>query len=318
MKPEANGAEASGGAEWSVRDSFDAKGAHGLYASLWGFEEAVTLIGPRALAHARHAAGAGVPVATVSAECEAGASALARAIHALSPRAALGFHVVTAAADLSFEVVEGRLRMAPEGTAMVSLRGLPPEARRAFSGAVLSAVRSRPPGPFGVVVAVDGRMKRDPLGKCPHAAVWRLRDRREDIPPIAVYCATREGRPPARFSLAALALLLRAPWPGGLRDLVSCAERAAAARDLRGGARVELDDIPTPVRDLAPAGEGFLRDGVEAAERSLIAAALDQCDGMVKRAADELGVPERTLRRKMREAGLAKESFRPRTRGALP
>src|SRR5439155_6568300 len=57
-----------------------------------------------------------------------------------------------------------------------------------------------------------------------------LRERREDIPPLAQTFADRVYSlgPTVRFSSEALELLQKYPWPGNIRELENAVVRAAA------------------------------------------------------------------------------------------
>ncbi|HEX8795957.1 MAG TPA: sigma-54 dependent transcriptional regulator [Polyangiaceae bacterium] len=77
-----------------------------------------------------------------------------------------------------------------------------------------------------------GRFREDlfyRVSVCP-LVIPPLRDRPEDIPPIATHhleqIARREQRPPARLTAAALEKLLSHRWPGNVRELANALERA--------------------------------------------------------------------------------------------
>jgi DNA-binding NtrC family response regulator len=74
-----------------------------------------------------------------------------------------------------------------------------------------------------------------------------LRDRSEDIPPLAQSFADRvySLSPPVKFSSEALALLERYSWPGNIRELENAVVRAVAMCD--GAIRVK--DLPQRVRN---------------------------------------------------------------------
>ena len=141
-----------------------------------------------------------------------------------------------------------------------------------------------------------------------------LRERREDIPRLVEHFlndeAQRRGRR-LRMAPDAVALLMGVPWPGNVRELESVV-RAAAAQ-VESGEVVQLDHLPAPLRSAAPK-VSTLAGQIEAYERTVIRQALEALEGQVARAAKALGIPERTLRRKMRHFGLAKEAFRKRRR----
>jgi two-component system, NtrC family, response regulator AtoC len=74
-----------------------------------------------------------------------------------------------------------------------------------------------------------------------------LRERREDILPLAQYFAERvmrPGTPPVGFSLEALRLLEQYSWPGNIRELENAVVRAAALCDRL----VRPEDLPERIR----------------------------------------------------------------------
>src|SRR4030095_8487734 len=74
-----------------------------------------------------------------------------------------------------------------------------------------------------------------------------LRDRREDIPPLAQTFADRvySLSPSVKFSSEALALLERYNWPGNIRELEHAVVRAVAMRD----GTIRVKDLPQRLRE---------------------------------------------------------------------
>src|SRR5260370_2225444 len=74
-----------------------------------------------------------------------------------------------------------------------------------------------------------------------------LRERREDIPPLAQAFADRvySLSPAVRFSPEAVTLLDQYPWPGNIRELENAVVRAAAMCD----GMIRVQDLPERVRD---------------------------------------------------------------------
>jgi two-component system, NtrC family, response regulator AtoC len=135
-------------------------------------------------------------------------------------------------------------------------------------------------------------------------AVPPLRERREDIVPLAVgiveRMARRTGRS-VRLSPAAAEQVLAYGWPGNVRELSNVLERAVLLA--RGGV-IERLDLPAPPRgtastlpDSPPADDvpATLKEAVERAERDAIRAALRHTGDNKTRAAELLGVSLRTL-----------------------
>jgi two-component system, NtrC family, response regulator HydG len=130
-----------------------------------------------------------------------------------------------------------------------------------------------------------------------------LRDRREDILPLARQLLTGAAKRLGRKSLAitpdAANLLLRYAWPGNVRELENALERALA---LVQSDRIGIEDLPPEV-GAAPsviAPDGAVRTLAEV-ERDYIAAALRASGGNRARAAESLGIGAATLYRKLRQ-----------------
>jgi DNA-binding NtrC family response regulator len=132
-----------------------------------------------------------------------------------------------------------------------------------------------------------------------------LRDRREDIPLLAEYFvrrhAARSGKAIARVTPDALKLLTDQPWPGNIRELEHCIERAVA---------LASGQVLTP-EDLAPELKGTLDSTLfrgtptlEEVKRRYLAHVLEETGGNISRAASILGVERRSLQRMLRRFGL--------------
>jgi transcriptional regulator with PAS, ATPase and Fis domain len=123
-----------------------------------------------------------------------------------------------------------------------------------------------------------------------------LRERRDDIGPIADQFLARRGLPPAKLTEGARARLVGHPWPGNVRELENVLERALI---LAGEGAIAAEHLgvglPVSARDNAAAelvGEGF---SLDAFERELVLAALERAGGNKTRAAKLLGVTRRRL-----------------------
>ena len=138
-----------------------------------------------------------------------------------------------------------------------------------------------------------------------------LRERREDVAPLAQLFAARLGarfRSPLTISAAALAWLESQPWPGNVRELENAVERAAV---LSGKTTLGPEDFtPThrPGLSAPPAAERSggqtLDAAVESAEREAIQGALEACGGNRRDAARQLGISVRSLFYKIQRLGL--------------
>jgi two-component system response regulator FlrC len=128
-----------------------------------------------------------------------------------------------------------------------------------------------------------------------------LRARRADIPELAKHCldkyAGTVGRRGMRFSEAALAALTAYDWPGNVRELGNVVQRAMI---LASGQVIEPAHLMLPRVALAePHASQPRARSIREMEREAILSALASCDGSRKRAAESLGMSERTLRYKL-------------------
>lgn len=131
-----------------------------------------------------------------------------------------------------------------------------------------------------------------------------LRERREDIPALAVHFlrrqAVRYGKSIGAFDAPAMQSLLDHLWPGNIRELEHTIERAVL---LAHGDTVRATDLALNARSstTAPRLEELTLDQ---AERTLIQKALARFDGNVSHAARALGVSRSALYRRMAAHGL--------------
>ena len=130
-----------------------------------------------------------------------------------------------------------------------------------------------------------------------------LRERREDIPPLAQSFLGQHARRYRKnvrgFDAAAVQALVEHPWPGNVRELDHAVERGVLmARDDRIGV-VDLG--------LRPAEEGGSRledMSLEDVECFLVKKTLARFDGNVSRAAETLGLSRSALYRRLQRYGL--------------
>jgi DNA-binding NtrC family response regulator len=137
-----------------------------------------------------------------------------------------------------------------------------------------------------------------------------LRERHEDIPLLAEHFA---GPDHVGFTADAMEALIRAPWPGNVRQLRNIVQGARAAS---AGGRIGLSHLSLESMDLADdlragtageaAGDSRLPHGLtlRELERRAIAQTLEDCDGNRTRAAKVLDIDRSTLRRKIQEYGI--------------
>lgn len=136
-----------------------------------------------------------------------------------------------------------------------------------------------------------------------------LRERREDIPPLAQTFADRvySLSPSVKFSSEALALLERYNWPGNIRELENAVVRAVAMCD----GTIRVKDLPQRVRNYSllsgeaarsettPAAESAIEDWVTLSEIEgrYVARVLEHTGGNKQAAARLLAVDRKTLDR---------------------
>ena len=132
-----------------------------------------------------------------------------------------------------------------------------------------------------------------------------LRDRREDIPLLAEYFvrryAVRSGKAIARVTPEAMQLLTDHSWPGNIRELEHCIERAVA---LASGQVLTPDDLAPELK--ATIDSTLFRGAptLEEVKRRYLAHVLQETGGNISRAASILGVERRSLQRMLRRYGL--------------
>jgi len=170
-----------------------------------------------------------------------------------------------------------------------------------------------------------------------HIHMPPLRERKDDIPLLVEHFLAKfrhaPNSIPTSITEEALAKLVEYDWPGNVRELENAIERAVVlsrgnpitvehlpfgdrreARDrarlagrrtrLEDEADAELADFEGSEGSGNGAG-GTLSDRVAALEKQLIREALERAGGDQAAAAEELGLPKRTLTTKLKEHGLA-------------
>jgi DNA-binding NtrC family response regulator len=134
-----------------------------------------------------------------------------------------------------------------------------------------------------------------------------LRERREDVLPLARYFLDRQARASGqerRLSCEAEELLLAHGWPGNVRELSNAIERASV---LGRGEEIRAEDLllePRPIDAVASSGEGTLQEAVDRAVAERIRSALAEAKGRKAEAAARLGIERTTLFRWMKRLGL--------------
>ena len=128
-----------------------------------------------------------------------------------------------------------------------------------------------------------------------------LRERREDLPLLVAHFiqkhAARLGRPPLPASRGALEALLDHRWPGNVRELENAIERALL---LARGSELLVTDLPPEVLAGAAEGEGGgYRSARDNWERKYLEELLLANGGAVAKAADAAGLHRSTFYEKL-------------------
>ena len=268
-------------------------------------------------------------------ETGTGKEGIARYIHAMSPRSAKEFVAVNCAAlpETMLEAIlfghqkgsftgaagasDGLFRAAEGGTLLldeVAEIPLPLQAKllRALQEREVLPIGATRPVPIDVhVIAAANRDLATEVaeGRFRADLYWRLNvlpltlaplsHRRLDIRAIAAAMLLRHtavGKPVPWPTSNALDRLMTHEWPGNARELENVIQRALL---LHRGDRIEGSDLAIDRPTFAePAARASLRlaDAAKQSEADAIRAALEATGGHRTRAAERLGISERTLR----------------------
>lgn len=133
-----------------------------------------------------------------------------------------------------------------------------------------------------------------------------LRDRPEDILPLAKYFITKYGQQQFSFSDEAEDVMLCYNWPGNVRELENVMQRAIV---MARGVQIQVDDLNLPhcFPQVAKRCATQLKQNKKQAEFDYIYNLLSRFKGHRQNTADALGVSTRALRYKlaaMRENGM--------------
>ncbi|HEX4915623.1 MAG TPA: sigma 54-interacting transcriptional regulator [Vicinamibacterales bacterium] len=132
-----------------------------------------------------------------------------------------------------------------------------------------------------------------------------LRDRREDIPPMAHdflrRAAARTKKDVQAISADAMTALMNYHWPGNVRELEHAIERAVIVAR---GASIKVRELPPEVSQQSRRRAAADTLNVKSQERVLIERALERFNGNRRQAASALNISTVTLWRKMKQYGL--------------
>jgi sigma-54 dependent transcriptional regulator, acetoin dehydrogenase operon transcriptional activator AcoR len=259
----------------------------------------------QAVAHATRLAARGVPM-LIEGEAGVGKFALARAVLDAAKVDAERIAIIDAAVGWAeggakfVTVLHHELEMRPDALVLRHLESLTPEGAAASASILeeLSASRELP-RIIATLTTTTGdpaaglRRLIDTVG-VGRVVLAPLRDRREDIAPAAVSLVRKHSKAkPVMLSSAALRCLMRAPWPGNLRQL-DATIRGLISTTLSGEIRPEA--LPPELQ-----GNTRKRDlsAIEELELGAILEALRRHDGNKVAAAQSIGISRSTLYRKL-------------------
>lgn len=138
-----------------------------------------------------------------------------------------------------------------------------------------------------------------------------LKDRADDILPIARYVLSRMGQEHLAFSPVAEAAMRAFSWPGNVRQLHNAVVHAATVRR---GDCIEVEDFPPdtlpsaelPLRNVAASGD--LSNIMADTEAVVIRRILAEQGGNVSRTARTLRIARATLYEKLRKYGISRQN----------
>lgn len=211
----------------------------------------------------------------------------------------------------------GWLQLAAGGTLLLAdVPALSIEAQGAVAEAVAEKLATAVGGsgayPVDVRVVATSRVDVGPLVRGgafdPELGRWLdklrvdvppLRDRREDLPSLALLAVDRAcrvlGREVMGMEQGALEVLLRHDWPGNLRELQHVIERAVAQA---AGPQVRKEDLP-PLTPTTTAGDPLAGTYATIEER-ILRRAMERAEGNKSQAARMLGLKRTTFLDKLR------------------
>lgn len=207
------------------------------------------------------------------------------------PRGAAGCKALTARGGTLLLDEVGELRLGPQERLLEVLELLDGGARLVATTQVeLRSLVNRGAFSEPLLQALSGA----------EVSVPPLRERPEDLVPLAEGFAAEAAGGAVRLSPGALARLRSHPWPGNVLELRNAMERAVR---LATGGEILAEHLPSDSLPVA-AGEGRLREHVDSVERDAIVKALAEANHNQTHAAARLGLSRRALIYKLEKYGL--------------
>ena len=131
-----------------------------------------------------------------------------------------------------------------------------------------------------------------------------LRLHKEDIPLLCRHFFEQQSAPGKRPPAAILDQLMAYHWPGNVRELMNVLRRYLVTGICELSGDVMAHDAPSArsFDDMIP--DRPLSDMLDAYERHILTTALTHCGGNKSRVAERLGLPRKSLQRKLKRLGL--------------
>jgi transcriptional regulator with GAF, ATPase, and Fis domain len=139
-----------------------------------------------------------------------------------------------------------------------------------------------------------------------------LRERREDIPYLVDYFLSQNSKG-VKISPLALQMIVAYSWPGNIRELKNTIERAAVLTETGTiePAHLALQVAGIITADADQAMDAFtVDDRLDEVEKGLIIEALTRTGGVQVKAAEILGINQRSLWHRIKKHGIDTESFK--------
>ncbi|MHC4424938.1 MAG: sigma 54-interacting transcriptional regulator [Planctomycetota bacterium] len=132
-----------------------------------------------------------------------------------------------------------------------------------------------------------------------------LRERKDDIMLLADYflerIAAENNKNISRISTPAIEMLTRYHWPGNIRELENCIERAVLLCDAEVIRSEHLPPSLQMIKKTEPVAKRSLTEIIANTEKELIVDALKKFGGQQRKTAKELGITERILGYKIKK-----------------
>lgn len=257
-----------------------------------------------ALAQAEAALVAGRVVAAVGEPGTGRATLLAQAQRRAQPRDRILSASTPAPSDVEAWLALWSPELGKPHTAVIvrDVDGLPAWAAEQLRALVVQAARSRAGSPSpGLPLSLTAERFEDlpaPLAALVETVVHvpPLRERPNDVLPLARHAANRVRGREVDFTPAAARILSSSSWPGNVSELDRVVRSAATRTDL-----IDVHHLPPDV--LSTSSRRLSR--IETVERDEIARALTRPGSTVTQAAQELGLSRATLYRRITQYGIA-------------